>query len=89
MLKEKNNIKNDTKSSAAPWRLVNIGNSKPTNLMDYIVALEIELGKKAKKEFLGMQKGDVKETYSDISLLKAITNFSPNIEIKDGIRNLV
>ena len=57
--------------------------------MDYIVALEIELGKKAKKEFLGMQKGDVKETYSDISLLKAITNFSPNIEIKDGIRNFV
>ena len=39
--------------------------------MDYIVALEIELGKKA-KEFLGMQKGDVKETYSDISLLKAM-----------------
>ena len=36
-----------------------------------------------------MQKGDVKETYSDISLLKAITNFSPNIEIKDGIRNFV
>ena len=62
----------DSLSPLAPYRLVNIGNAKPVRLMDYIDAIERAIGKKAVKNMLPMQPGDVKQTYADVSLLKAI-----------------
>ena len=59
LMKQNYNIENDSKSKIAPYRIVNIGNSNPTNLIDYVKELEVSLGIEAKK-FVGMQKGDVK-----------------------------
>ncbi len=82
-------ILNDSKSKVAPYRIVNIGNSNPINLIDYVRELEINLGISAKKKFVGMQKGDVKDTFSDVTLLKNLTNFIPNTPIKIGIKEFV
>ena len=72
-------------SSWAPYRIFNIGNSNPTPLMDFISAIEENLGIKAKKEFLGMQPGDVSATSADTSSLEEWTGFKPNTSIKQGI----
>ena len=82
-------IENDSISNVAPYRIVNIGNSKPVSLLNYIKELENVLGKKSTKIFLGMQPGDVKETYSNIQLLKNLTNFYPKTSIKKGIKEFV
>ncbi len=82
-------FKNDSISTLAPYRIVNIGNSKPVNLLDYIEELEKVLGKKSKKNFLGMQDGDVKETHSNASLLRELIGFSPQTTIKEGIVEFV
>ncbi len=84
---DKNNPKAD--SSWAPFRIFNIGNSKPTGLMKYIEAIEKCLQKKAIKEFLPMQPGDVKETHCDASNLQNYINFSPSTSIEIGVRNFV
>ena len=85
--KERINI--DTLSKVAPHRIVNIGNSNPVKLLSFIKELEVSLGKQAKKKYLGMQKGDVKKTSSDISLLKHLIGFYPNTSTKIGINNFV
>ena len=72
-------------SSWAPYRIFNIGNSNPTPLMDFISAIEENLGINAKKEFLGMQPGDVSATSADTSSLEDWTGFKPNTSIKQGI----
>jgi len=72
-------------SDVAPFRIVNIGNQKKVYLKDFIKELEKQLKKKAKKKFIPMQKGDVKETLSDSSLLYRITKFKPKISYKLGI----
>ena len=77
----------DSISNVAPWRVVNIGNSKPINLMNYIETLEKVIGKKAKKKFLGMQPGDVKKTSSSTKLLEQLTGFKPNTSILEGIKD--
>ena len=77
----------DSISDVAPWRVVNIGNSKPINLMNYIETLEKVIGKKAKKKFLGMQPGDVKTTSSSTKLLEQLTGFKPNTSILEGIKD--
>ncbi len=82
-------IKNDSISSVAPYRVVNIGNSQPVKLMDYIKQLENTLGKVAQKNFLGMQYGDLKETHSDIELLKSLTGFQPNTSLTSGIKEFI
>ena len=82
-------INNDSISNVAPYRIVNIGNSKPINLLDYIKELENVLGIKSTKTFLGMQPGDVEETYSNVNLLKTLTDFHPSTSIKIGIKNFV
>ena len=66
-----------------------IYNSKVQNLSDFIIGIEKNLGLKAIKNFLPMQKGDVKETYADNNLLFALTGFKPKIDIKEGIKNSV
>ena len=79
----------DPGSSSAPYKIYNIGNSKPVNLMSYIEALENSLGKKAKKEFLPIQPGDVHQTHADISDLIKDFNYKPHTNIKEGIDNFV
>lgn len=75
--------------SSAPYRLFNIGNSQKIPLMNYINRLEIEIGKKAIKQFLPMQKGDVKATAADTSLLFEYIDYCPNTSIEKGIKKFV
>ena len=82
-------IKNDSISNVAPFRVVNIGNSQPINLFDYIRELEEVIGKDAKKNYLGMQDGDIYETHSNIDLLNALTGFIPNTTLREGISEFV
>ncbi len=82
-------IKNDSLSPAAPFRILNIGNTKKIYLLDFINSLEKELNKKVKKNYLPMQKGDVHSTLSDCSLLKKITGYNPKTNYKIGIKKFV
>ena len=82
-------IKGDSLSEVAPFRVVNIGNSSPVNLMDYIEAAEKALGKTAEKNFLEMQIGDVPETWADADLLFNLTNYRPSTPIDIGVRRFV
>jgi UDP-glucuronate 4-epimerase len=77
----------DPSSSLAPWRVYNIGNNNPVNLLDYISELEISLGREADKEFLPIQPGDVPDTYADISNLIADFDYSPATSIEMGVAN--
>ncbi|MBO8232420.1 UDP-glucuronate 5-epimerase [Prochlorococcus marinus str. MU1402] len=77
----------DSLSSVAPWRVINIGNSKVKNLSDFIKEIEINLGVVAAKNYLPMQTGDVKETFANNDLLYSLTGFKPKTDIKQGIRN--
>ena len=79
----------DPGSSNAPWRIYNIGNNQPIELMDYIAALEKALGKKAEKEFLPLQSGDVPETYANVDDLVEQFNYKPNTSVEDGINSFV
>ena len=81
--------KTDSISSVGPYRVVNIGNSKKIKLLDFIDAIEIELDIKAKRNMMPMQIGDVSETWADVSLLKNLTGFSPNTDIKHGIKSFI
>ena len=82
-------IINDSLSDVAPFRVVNIGNSRSIKLLDYISEIEDAVGKRAKKNFLDIQKGDVEETLSDNTLLYDLTGFKPKINFKTGIKNFV
>jgi len=79
----------DSGTSKAPWRVYNIGNNNPVDLMDYIEALEKALGKTAKKEFLPLQPGDVPDTYADVKNLVKQFNYKPSTTIEEGIINFV
>ena len=81
--------KPDPGSSNAPWRVYNIGNNKPVELMDYIAALEKALGKKAEKEFLPLQAGDVQATYANVDDLVEQFHYKPATSVEDGISNFV
>ena len=76
-------------NSWAPYRIFNVGNSKPTNLSDYIKAIEINLGKKAEIIYDEMQPGDVEATYADTNLLEDWVNFKPSTSIEEGIKKYV
>ena len=86
---EWNSDKPDPSSSNAPWRVYNIGNNKPIELMDYIAKLEKALGKKAEKEFLPLQAGDVLGTYADIDDLIEQFDYKPSTSVEDGINHFV
>ncbi|WP_375210399.1 NAD-dependent epimerase/dehydratase family protein [Hyphomonas jannaschiana] len=81
--------RNDSLSPVAPYRLVNIGHAAPVRLMDYIEAIEHAIGKKAVKNMLDMQPGDVKQTYADVSLLQALTGYVPTTDVQRGIEAFV
>jgi UDP-glucuronate 4-epimerase len=79
----------DPASSTAPYKIYNIGNNNPINLMDYINALEISIGIKGNKELLPLQPGDVPDTYADVDDLVAHFDFKPNTTLQQGIGNFV
>ncbi|HKW86345.1 MAG TPA: NAD-dependent epimerase [Nitrospiraceae bacterium] len=76
-------------TSSAPYRLYNIGNHQPVELLRFIEVLEDALGKKAGKNFLPLQPGDVPETYADVDDLIKDMDFKPNTPIEVGIRRFV
>lgn len=76
-------------TSYAPYRLYNIGNSEPVQLMRYIRAIEAALGKKASMSMLPMQAGDVRATAADVSRLANDTAFRPKTSVEDGVARFV
>ena len=86
---EFNSLNPDPASSNAPYRIFNIGNSRPTPLMDYIKAIEKSLDITAKKNFLPLQSGDVPATSSDTSELEKWVGFKPNTSIEIGVKKFV
>jgi UDP-glucuronate 4-epimerase len=79
----------DPGSSAAPWRVYNIGNNKPVEVLEVVRLLEAAIGKKAKREVLPMQPGDVPATYADVDDLMREVGFKPATPIADGIARFV
>jgi UDP-glucuronate 4-epimerase len=79
----------DPGSSNAPWRVYNIGNNKPVELLEVVRLLEEAIGKKAKRELLPMQPGDVPATYADIDELMREVDFRPETPIAEGIARFV
>lgn len=79
----------DAATSNAPWRVYNIGNNQPVELMDYIAALEKALGITAKKEMLPMQAGDVPDTYADVSELETEFDYKPRTTVVEGVQRFV
>ncbi|MCP4595148.1 NAD-dependent epimerase [Neptuniibacter sp.] len=76
-------------SSKAPYRIYNIGNNEPIELMSFIQAIENAAGKEAIKEYLPMQPGDVPATYADVSDLQQAVGFKPSTSIQDGMDQFV
>jgi UDP-glucuronate 4-epimerase len=79
----------DSARSSAPWRLLNIGNHQPVELMRYIRVLEECLGRKAIIDLQPMQPGDVPATYADVTELAAATGFTPATPVETGVRRFV
>tara|TARA_B100000780_G_scaffold275295_1_gene241679 strand:+ start:133 stop:1143 length:1011 start_codon:yes stop_codon:yes gene_type:complete len=86
---KKNIDKNDSLSPVAPFRIVNIGNSNQVKLLDFVEALESYLKKKAIRNYMPMQEGDVPVTWASTDLLKKLTGYAPKTDIKDGIKKFV
>ena len=76
-------------NSSAPYRVYNIGNSSPVELMDYITALEEALGMEAEKNMMPIQPGDVLETSADTKPLYDLVGFKPQTTVKEGVQNFV
>lgn len=79
----------DPCTSSAPYRIYNIGNSKPIRLMDFIQAIEIAIGKQATKIYLPMQPGDVYQTNADTTKLTEALGFKPNTPIYTGVKKTI
>jgi len=80
---------NDSLSPVAPFRIVNIGNSEPVQLLDFIALAEEQLGKTAIRNYMPMQPGDVQATWADTTLLKELTNYEPRVGVREGIAAFV
>ncbi|HKM43372.1 MAG TPA: capsular biosynthesis protein CpsI, partial [Limnochordia bacterium] len=72
-----------------PYKVYNIGNGQPVQLMEFIETLENHLGRMAKKEFLPLQPGDVPKTYADVTDLVRDVGFRPSTSVDEGIRRFV
>ena len=79
----------DSGSSVAPWRIYNIGNNSPVELLDYIKAIEDALGIKADKELLPLQPGDVHDTYADVVDLVRDFDYKPSITVNQGVAKFI
>lgn len=79
----------DSLSPVAPFRIVNIGNSQPVRLLDFIDMVEEQLGKRAIRNYLPMQPGDVAATWADAGLLVELTGYKPEIGVREGVAAFV
>jgi UDP-glucuronate 4-epimerase len=79
----------DSLSPVAPHRVVNIGNSDKIRLLDFVKAIEDALGKKAVRNYLDIQAGDVPATWADTKLLETLTGYKPQTSVRDGIQKFV
>ena len=79
----------DVSASSAPYKIYNIGNNAPVKLTKFIEAIENELGKKAIKELLPLQPGDVPATYADVSDLVRDVGYKPNTSVEEGVKNFI
>ncbi|MBE0454108.1 MAG: SDR family NAD(P)-dependent oxidoreductase [Roseovarius sp.] len=82
-------VAGDSLSPVAPWRVVNIGNSRKEQLEDFIAAIEAATGRRAIRNYMDMQPGDVPATWADASLLKALTGYAPQTDMREGIARFV
>jgi UDP-glucuronate 4-epimerase len=82
-------VEGDSLSPVAPWRVVNIGNSTRVRLEDFIDAIEIATGRKAVRNYMPMQAGDVPATWADATLLHRLTGYRPQTDLKDGVAAFV
>jgi UDP-glucuronate 4-epimerase len=79
----------DPSSSISPYKIYNIGNNSPVNLMDFIDAIEQSIGKKAIKKFLPMQPGDVPATWADVNDLVTDLGYAPGVNVRDGVQRFL
>ena len=79
----------DSATSSAPYRLYNIGNNQPVELLHYIEVLERCLGREAEKEMLPLQPGDVPDTYADVADLVEQLDYQPATRVEDGVARFV
>jgi len=79
----------DPSCSVSPYRIYNIGNNSPVRLMDFIDAIENALGKKAIKNFMPMQPGDVPATWADVDDLVKDLGYKPGVDIREGVERFV
>jgi UDP-glucuronate 4-epimerase len=79
----------DPATSNAPFRIYNIGNNSPVELSRYIQVLEACLGRKAEKNMLPLQLGDVPDTFADVTDLEAAVGYRPSTTVEDGVRAFV
>lgn len=84
-----NGEKPDPASSLAPWRVYNIGNQQPVELLDYISAIETSLGRKAEMNLLPLQPGDVVDTFADVESLVKDVGYRPSIPVEEGIDRFI
>ncbi|MDC0333166.1 NAD-dependent epimerase [Gammaproteobacteria bacterium] len=87
--KDWNPLSPDPSYSSAPYRVLNIGNNSPVSLEHFIECIEYATGKKANKNYLPIQPGDVEKTYADISHISSLTGYNPKTNIETGIKNFV
>lgn len=81
--------KPDPATSLAPWRVYNIGNQQPIELLDYISAIEASLGRKAEMNLLPLQPGDVVDTFADVESLTKTVGYRPSVPVKEGIERFI
>ncbi len=79
----------DPATSNAPFRIFNIGNSRPVALSDYVEAIEAAVGKTAIRELLPLQPGDVPNTFADVSEITASVGYRPRTSVREGVANFV
>jgi UDP-glucuronate 4-epimerase len=82
-------VEGDSLSPVAPFRIVNIGNSEPVRLLDFIEAIEAATGRAAQKTFMDMQPGDVPATWADATLLSRLTDYRPTTPVSEGVARFV
>jgi UDP-glucuronate 4-epimerase len=82
-------VEGDSLSPVAPYRVVNIGNSAPVQLTDFIAAIEAATGRRAEQRLLPIQPGDVPATWADAGLLERLTGYRPSVDVQDGVARFV
>ena len=79
----------DPSCSVAPYRIFNIGNSRPVRLIEFIRTIEQLTGRKAILEYMPMQPGDVKQTWANVEALNEVYRYEPDYQISEGIRHFL